>query len=98
MYVYIYVLVGSVTCAEVNEHVEEILSLCGEAPSGKESLALLRCVRMYVCVHVYVHVAMTVVCVCVCHCDSVCVAGSCLTTKGFIGNLPATGREWVINK
>ena len=43
---YVYILVGSVT--EVNEYVEEILFLCGEAPSGKESLELLRCVQIMV--------------------------------------------------
>ena len=35
------------------------------------------------------------VCVCVCVCMFV---GSCLATKVFIGNLPATGRGWVIIK
>ena len=35
----------------------------------------------------------------VCVCMHVCVfVGSCLATKLFIGNLPATGRGWVIIK
>ena len=36
--------------------------------------------------------------VCVCVCVYVCVfVGSCLATKVFfIGNLPATGKRWVI--
>ena len=41
------------------------------------------------------------VCVCVCVCVHVCMCvfvGSCLATKVFIGNLPATGRGWVIIK
>ena len=42
LHMYVYILVGSVT--EVNEYVEEILSLCGEAPS----LELLRCVQIIV--------------------------------------------------
>ena len=36
-----------------------------------------------------------VVCECVCVC--VCV-GSYLSTEAFIGNLPATGRGWIIVK
>ena len=34
-------------------------------------------------------------CVCVCMCVFV---GSCLVTKVFRGNLPATGRGWIIIK
>ena len=47
----------------------------------------------FVCTKVFV----SVMCVCVCVC--VCVfVGSCLATKVFIGNFPATGRGWVIKK
>ena len=50
MFILIHIHVGAVT--EVHEHVEEILSLCGEASvSGKESLELLKCV----CMHAHVH-------------------------------------------
>ena len=39
-----------------------------------------------------VHVCVCAcVCACVCVCGYVCV-GSCLATKVFVGNLPATGR------
>ena len=49
MFLLTHVHVGAVT--EVHEHVEEILSLCGEASlSGKDSLELLRCVYMYMCI------------------------------------------------
>ena len=58
---------------EVYEHVEDILSLCGEASSGKESLELLRCVRIYV-----------YVCVCVCVCACVCVH-TCSSYMTLIG-------------
>ena len=44
------------------------------------------CYVLCVSTFVYVHV-----CVCVC-------VGSCLATKVFIGNLPVTGRGWVIIK
>ena len=67
MFLLIHVHVGTVT--EVHEHVEEILSLCGEASvSGKESLELLRCVCVCVCAHACVHCPLFEMCVCVCAC------------------------------
>ena len=38
---------------------------------------------------------VAVVCACVCVCGGG-GGGSCLATKVLIGDLPATGREWVI--
>ena len=49
------------------------------------------CMPVFVC-GVYVCVSL-----CVCACVWVFV-GSSLATKVFIGNLPATGRGWVIIK